>query len=92
LGDAVVDAVDGLDKVLVQLEEELGNRRVILGQAEVGGEDGATKVLVDEAGRRELGVEAVAEDLGEAPLMVVVAVAGRLVDASDVDDDRAGVD
>ena len=92
LGDAVVDAVDGLDKVLVKLEVEFGDRRVVLGQAEVGREDRAAKVLVDEAGRRELGAEALAKDLGKAPLVVVVPVTGGLVDTADVDDDRARVD
>jgi len=43
-------------------------------------------VLVDEASRGELGVEAMAEHLGEATLMVVVSVRGRVVNAANVDD------
>jgi hypothetical protein len=43
-------------------------------------------VLVDEASRGELGVEAMAKHLGEATLMVVVSVGGRVANAANVDD------
>lgn len=44
LGHAVVDAVDGLDEVLVQLDEELLDGRVGRGEREVGCNDVETKV------------------------------------------------
>jgi hypothetical protein len=48
--------------------------------------------LVDETGGRELGLEAVAKDLSEAALVVVVTLGSVVVDASDVDDDVTLVD
>lgn len=51
-------------------------------------------VLVDETSRRELGlVEAAkAKDLGEAALVVVVALGGVIVDTTDVDNNVKGLD
>ena len=46
------------------------------------GDDRLAKVLIDEAGAGELGHKAVAEDLLEAALVVVVAVVVAVVEAS----------
>jgi hypothetical protein len=52
--------------------------------------EGARDELVDEPGRRQLGLPfARGEDLVEASLVVVVSVDGRVVNASDIDDDVA---
>lgn len=47
--------------------------------------------LVDETGRRQLRVEAIAEDLGEPALVVVEPLLCLIVDASNIDNDVASV-
>ena len=47
--------------------------------------------LVDETGRRQLRVEAIAEDLGEPALVVVETLLCLVVDASNIDNDVASV-
>lgn len=92
--DAVVDGVDRLDELAVQVEPESLDLGVLLGEAERLGDNVLAKVLVHEAGRAELDLvkAAVAEHLGEAALVVVVAVLGGVVDAADVDDNVGGLD
>lgn len=92
--DAVVDAVDRLDELAVQLEPQGLDLGVALGHAELLRDDLLAKVLVHEAGRRELGaVEAAGtEHLGEAALVVVVALLRGVVHTADVDNDIQGVD
>lgn len=92
--DAVVDAVDRLDQLAVELQPERLDLGVALGDTELLGDDVIAKVLVHEARGRELGAvkAAKAKDLGEAALVVVVALLGGVVHAADIDDNVQGVD
>lgn len=56
------------------------------------GNDLLAKVLVDEAGARQLGLVAAVKRLLETPLVVVEAHLGRLVRPTDVDDGIHGVE
>ena len=47
--------------------------------------------LVDETGRRQLRVEAIAKDLGEPALVVIEPLLCLIVDASNIDNDVASV-
>lgn len=48
------------------------------------------RLLVDETGTAELGHELAAKDLGETALVMIVAVGGRVVDTTDINDNVAG--
>lgn len=47
-------------------------------------------LLVDKTGTAELGHKLAAKDLGESALVVVVAVSGRVVHTTDINDNVAG--
>mmetsp|Transcript_26285 Transcript_26285/g.44001 ORF Transcript_26285/g.44001 Transcript_26285/m.44001 type:complete len:239 (+) Transcript_26285:563-1279(+) len=82
--DAVVDPIDRLDEGFVNLQIDLVNDRVAFLQAQLGGHDLLAKVLVHEAGTRQLGDEAMPEDLGELLLVVVEALRIGVIDGADV--------
>jgi hypothetical protein len=92
--DAVVNGVDALNELEVELEPEGLDLGVSLGEAEDSGNNLLAKVLVDETSRRELGLGEARDtkDLGEAALVVVVAVFSGVIDATDIDDNVERVD
>ena len=90
--DAVVVGVKGLDYVVVQLLVENLGILAVEGEASLLRDDLLAKVLVDQAGGRELGRAAAGEELVELALVVVVAVLGVVVNAADVDDGVAGLE
>jgi hypothetical protein len=92
--DAVVNGVDALNELEVELEPEGLDLGVSLGEAEDSGNNLLAKVLVDETSRRELGLGEARDtkDLGEAALVVVVAVLLGVVDAADVNNNVERLD